>query len=160
MRIGYLADHPAHIDTLARWHYAEWRELLRDWSEHAARAELATHTQRCAVPTTLIALDGDAPIGSVSLLHTDDERLPPYTPWLASLYVLPDRRGSGVGRALVERVQHEARALGHRALFLYTTAAMNLRAFYARLGWADMERHTLLGETVQIWRRDLDPAHA
>jgi GNAT superfamily N-acetyltransferase len=160
MRIEYLADHPAHIDTLARWHHAQWGALLTDWREDAARAELATHTARCAVPTTLVALEETILLGSVSLLATDDERLPRYTPWLASLYVQPAWRGRGLGRALVERVHHEARALGCSAIYLYTTAAMNLRAFYTRLGWRELEQQTLLGEVVQIWRRDLEIAHA
>jgi N-acetylglutamate synthase-like GNAT family acetyltransferase len=130
---AYLCDHMRLAPELARLHYAEWGPLLPRWSEAEALAELRTHRSRQAIPTTMLMLDdADSLIGSVSLLQNDDERIRDYSPWLASLIVLPQYRGRGYGIALVERCVQEARAQGIPRLHLYTAGQ---QAFYTRLGW-------------------------
>jgi predicted N-acetyltransferase YhbS len=130
---AYLCDHMRLAPELARLHYAEWGPLLPDWSEAEALAELRTHRSRQAIPTTMVMLGDDQRlIGSVSLLQNDDDRIRDYSPWLASLIVLPQYRGRGFGIALVERCVQEARALGIPRLHLYTAGQ---QAFYQRLGW-------------------------
>lgn len=143
VHIDYLADHPSTAATLARWHHAEWGRLLVDWSLAQAEAELRAHTARRAIPTTLVALDGGEPVGSVSLLENDDARIRRWSPWLASLYVLPERRGEGLGERLVRRAVEEAAGLGVPELFLYTTDAMGVRGFYEALGWRERDRVVL-----------------
>ena len=143
LTFAYLCDHPHLAPELARLHFGEWGVLLPNWSEADALAELRTHASRSAVPTTILALDRspthcltatatEALIGSVSLLQNDDERIRAYSPWLASLFVVPAHRGSGHGLALVRRCVREARSLGVERLYLYTAAQ---QSFYARLGW-------------------------
>ena len=130
---AYLSDHMRLAPELARLHYAEWGPLLPDWSEAEALAELHTHRSRQAIPTTMVMLDDDQRlIGSVSLLQNDDDRIRDYSPWLASLIVLPQYRGRGFGIALVERCVQEARALDIPRLHLYTAGQ---QAFYRGLGW-------------------------
>lgn len=130
---AYLCDHMRLAPDLARLHYAEWAPLLPSWSEADALAELRTHRSRQAIPTTLLMLDDvHDVIGSVSLLQNDDERIRDYSPWLASLIVMPPHRGQGHGIALVDRCVQEARALGIPRLHLYTAGQ---QAFYRRLGW-------------------------
>ena len=148
-RIDYLARHPRLVPTLARWHHAEWSALLPRWSLATATAELAGHVRTRALPTTLVALDGDgAPLGSVSLLDDDHDELTRWSPWLASLYVVPGARGAGLGRALVTALRDEARALAVPRLHLYTE---DRRAWYASLGWSPLERITLgSGHTVDV----------
>jgi predicted N-acetyltransferase YhbS len=137
MKFEYLCDHMLLAPMLAQLHFAEWGPLLPSWSETEALEELRTHRARVAVPTTMLALEeiGDrspALIGSVSLLKNDDDRIRDYSPWLASLIVLPAYRGKGYGIALVERCVQEAHVLGIERLYLYTAGQ---QAFYARLGW-------------------------
>lgn len=145
MRIDYLAEHPQHVPTLARWHHAEWGPVLSGWSLEVAQAELALHTRGRAIPTTVVALDGEQLLGSCSLLENDDERIRAWSPWLASLYVLPAARGGGVGSALVRRIEAEAAALGVARLYLYTSEAMGVIGFYRRLGWDECDRLPLGG---------------
>jgi ribosomal protein S18 acetylase RimI-like enzyme len=87
-----------------------------------------------------VLLAGDPPVG-VSLL-----RLRP-SPWteaeeayLQELYVVPARRGAGIGRALLEETIASARAAGATSLELGTgetdTAA---RALYEKLGFTNRE---------------------
>lgn len=138
MQIDYLKNHPEHIDRLASWHFAQWHELLPNWTLADARIELASHRHGRHLPTTLIALADETLLGSVSLILEDHEELRQYSPWLASLYVDVSARGRGVGHALVDRLVAEARALGINPLYLYTEDRVG---WYQSMGW------TLLHET-------------
>lgn len=133
MRLGYLADHPTHVPTLARWHHDEWHDLIPGWSYQQAADELASHTARAAIPTTIVALDGDALIGSASLLVEDLPEWKQFTPWVASVFVTPAWRGRSVGTALVRRLVEIAGELGVPRVYLLTPGQA---AFYQRLGWS------------------------
>lgn len=121
------------------------------WTEKAAIDELAGHTSHTAVPTTLVALQGREPVGSISLLEHDLPEWPQYTPWLASLYVRDDMRGLGIGSALVGRLIQEADLLAIPALHLFTTG---LQEWYARWGWYGIEELTYNGTAGTIMRRE------
>lgn len=152
MPIGYLSDHPALAPSLAAAHTEAFRDLLPGWSMQEALDELHTHTRRCAIPTTLVALgeSADEPwIGSVSLLRNDSDRIRKYSPWLGSLYVVPSARGRGIGRMLVERCVAEAAALGVSRLHLYCMP--DLAAFYLALGWERCDRVALDHAEVEVF---------
>src|SRR4051812_36150942 len=54
------------------------------------------------------------------------------------LYVRPDARGTGVGRALVQRVIDEARSIGYRAMRLDTLPSMTAAAaMYRTFGFRE-----------------------
>jgi N-acetylglutamate synthase-like GNAT family acetyltransferase len=99
------------------------------------------------VPTTILALVDGELAGSVSLLANDDARIREYSPWLASLLVLPAYRRRGIGEALVRRCVETAAGLGIDRLHLYTDDAA---AFYARLGWQPLARADLGGTPVDV----------
>lgn len=71
MRIDRIGRHPRHIPALAAWHHAEWGALYDDWTLAAAASELADHATRTSLPTTLLLVDGQDLLGSVSLLIED-----------------------------------------------------------------------------------------
>ncbi len=132
MDIVYLSDRMALAPSLAATHVDAFGALLPDWTAQQAEAELRTHTQRCAIPTTLVAVEGDDWAGSVSLLQNDHDDIRQYSPWLASLVVKPAFRRNGVGRELVARCVAEAAALDVPTLYLYCTDAVD---YYRALGW-------------------------
>ncbi len=113
MRIAWLRDHPWHVDALAAAHVEAFGALLPDWTLAQAADELRSHTRACAIPSTLLALDeqGDW-LGSVSLLQEDHEHIRQYSPWLASLYVRPQARGRGLGKALLAHLAQRCVAEG------------------------------------------------
>lgn len=148
MRIEAIGQHPACIEPLARWHHHEWGALYDDWTLEAATAELADHAMRTSVPTTLLLMEGEQLLGSVSLLVEDAPALQDRgSPWLGSLFVLPSARGRGGGRVLVEAaVAHAARD----AVALLRLFTLWHEDFYASLGWQVEERTSLHGTPVVI----------
>lgn len=149
MRIDYLADHLELAPLLAAWHYREWMALLPDWTLEQAADELRSHVGRRQIPTTFVAVECGQPLGSASLLEADLDRWEHLSPWLASVYVVPECRGRGLGRLLVMRAVDEARALGVPALYLFTAGQ---EAYYHRLGWSPLERVTHHQQDVVIMR--------
>lgn len=147
MEIDYLADHMHWAPLLADLHHREWGPILPAWTLADALAELRSHTRRAAVPTTLVARECGQLLGSVSLVPEDAPELADATPWLASLYVLPQHRGRGIGRALVRRAVAEAALLGVPRLHLYTP---HHEGFYLALGWELMARVHLGGNEVSV----------
>lgn len=142
MQIGYLADHPAFISTLARWHHAQWSYLSPDSTVEHRIARLQAHLGKEQIPTTFVAYDTAADgtetaIGSASLIAQDMDTHPELSPWLASVYVATEHRRQGIGSALVRRVAQEAAKLGVDKLYLFTPDQDH---FYARLGWQEIER--------------------
>ncbi len=92
-------------------------------------------------------VDGEL-VGTVQLVHA----WPPNSQHradVAKLLVHRRARGRGVGRALMEQLEHEARAEGKTLLILDTAAERAADRLYDRLGW------TKLG-TVPDYARDPD----
>lgn len=148
-KIQYLSERPEHIPTLAAWHFAQWGELNPANDVTARIARFQTHLQERAIPTTFIATAGDQPLGSASLVFHDLDIRPQYTPWLASVYVDPSQRGSGIGQALVRRVMQEVAERRVENLYLFT---LDREAFYTRLGWEPIERTIYRDKSIVIMR--------
>jgi amino-acid N-acetyltransferase len=91
-----------------------------------------------------------APVGLVGLEFRGDAAL------LRSLAVASDLRGSGLGRALVDKAEAHARARGARAIFLLTTTA---ESFFKNRGYVPADRATA-PEAIRTSREfaDLCPA--
>jgi GNAT superfamily N-acetyltransferase len=150
MRIDYLDQHRGLVATLAEWHHAQWGGLYEHWTLDVARAELADQATRRTLPTTLVLMDGPRLLGSVSLVLEDaPEFCDQGSPWLASLFVLPEARGRGHGARLAQAAVQAAAEQGIAELFLFTPEHV---AFYERLGWQRMARTTLKGTPVDLMR--------
>jgi ribosomal protein S18 acetylase RimI-like enzyme len=81
-------------------------------------------------------VDGEL-VGCVAIRRLDDA-----TCEMKRLYVQPDGRGSGLGRALAEAIVDEARRLGFRTMKLDTLPSMDTaRALYRSLGFRPVERY-------------------
>lgn len=153
MRIVNSADHPTFVETVARWQWGEWGHLDPTDSLAARITSLSAQTDPNRIPTTYVALDGDAPLGSVSLVEYDMSTHHELSPWLASVYVTPAARGRGVASALVRHAIGQAAALGVTRLYLYTPDA---RGLYEKLGWQVIETEHFEGHPVTIMA--IDPA--
>jgi GNAT superfamily N-acetyltransferase len=82
--------------------------------------------------TALMARSDGVLAGTCLLVQSELAPCHPVSPWLAGLYVAPDHRRQGIGRALVRAIEEQARRRGNRRLYLYAGPASK---FYERLGW-------------------------
>jgi GNAT superfamily N-acetyltransferase len=122
-----LADAVANGDSVS---------FLSGFTVDDARAFYASHLPELEQGTRvqLAAFDGDDLVGSVQLVHA----WPPnsqYRAEVAKLVVHRRARGRGAGRALMERLEQEARADGKTLLILDTVSGGIADGLYERLGW-------------------------
>jgi ribosomal protein S18 acetylase RimI-like enzyme len=100
-------------------------------------AEVAELPGMYAPPTgrLLLATNGDVVLGCIALRRFTDS-----DGEMKRLYVRTAARGLGAGRALVEAVIAEARAIGYRRLLLDTLPSMAAAiALYESVGFRDVE---------------------
>lgn len=152
MEIDFLANHPNHIPLLADWHYAMWGHLDPTATLQGRIERLTGHVGCPALPTTLIAFEGETLFGSASMVENDLRSYPHLSPFLASVYVAEPYRRRGIASALVRRVMAEARALGAAKFYLITP---DQQALYGRLGWQRLQEVPYRGEEVTLMVADL-----
>ncbi|TPE44854.1 GNAT family N-acetyltransferase [Pontibacter mangrovi] len=132
IEIKYLYEVPQHFEAVADWIYRQWWQKPGNTNE-VVKAPLREHLLQQDLPAALVALDGERPVGSVLVIESDGvDALPDLRPWLAALYVLPEYRGQGVGKLLVQALEQHARKAGFPDLYLVATDRVS---FYRELGW-------------------------
>jgi predicted N-acetyltransferase YhbS len=147
VELAHLDDALADVvvERLASWHVGEWGHLYHPevWNLAQARREFAEQRRLGGgrPPTTYVALvDGEIPVGSVSLLPSDDlSGFGHLTPWMASLYVDTTWRRRGIGRALIACLLSQPPARSVPQVYLFTAEHAS---WYEALGW-----HTLTTTT-------------
>lgn len=157
VRVVPLVDRLDLVDVVASWHWEQWGADDPDGSLESWTARLGSWANGDAIPSLYVALDEGRPAGSVSLVAHDlpEERdLWDLWPWLSGLFVVPDRRGRGLARALVAHVEHAARHLGVSRLYLHTVDA---RGLYEHLGWEIIGRLPVAGRLVDLMAKRLIP---
>jgi ribosomal protein S18 acetylase RimI-like enzyme len=84
----------------------------------------------------VLVAERDGEIIGLLVLVTEDGSF-----FVDNVAVDPALRGTGIGRALLERAEAEALAAGHAVIHLYTAAGMteNLE-LYERIGFAEYDR--------------------
>jgi GNAT superfamily N-acetyltransferase len=152
VQIVHLAICPEVVPTLASWVADEWGAVLPGvtFADLVTRFEAATIPGR--IPETFVAQEGDRPIGMASIVTQDMATRPDLSPWLASVYVIPEARRRGVGTALVRRTTEAMTELGIDRLYLFTPDQV---PFYRRLGWEPLKLTRYRGENVQIMVYDV-----
>ncbi|WP_447553636.1 GNAT family N-acetyltransferase [Vreelandella sp. EE22] len=144
----------AHVPIVARWTFDTWGQQLHPERTFAeALIETRLECGERGVPSLFVALVEGVAVGTASLIAEDIANRPELTPWLASVFVLPEWRGQGIASRLVQRVEQEARESGVERFYLYTP---DQQALYQRLGWQEIEQITYAGERVTIMARQLN----
>ena len=110
--------------------------LAAPLSLDGARAAYADAAARLAPGERLLlaAFDGGELVGAVQLNRSDAGN-GRHRAEVRRLVVRADRRGAGVGRALMEAAVDAARDLGLRLLWLSTHEGTDADRVYERLGW-------------------------
>lgn len=154
MHIDYLSHHPELIAPLAQQCANEWAHLYLAWGEGEAVEEFRMARTDGGIPATLVALDEERTLlGTVSVIEDDLPGFEHLNPWLATLLVVPEQRGRGIGAFLVREAERFAREAGHGEMYLFTESAPGL---FRRMGWLEMAETTANGHEVRIFQRKLE----
>jgi amino-acid N-acetyltransferase len=97
-----------------------------------------------ALVTGVVAREGDAVVGAAAVEPYRQAGL------LRSVVVAADRRGTGLGQALVAAAEDLARALGEDELYLLTDTAAG---WFPRLGYEIVDRDTAraaIGDSIEF----------
>lgn len=85
----------------------------------------------------LVELD-KKPVGGCGIFPT--EGLPKNCAELVKLYLLPEARGLGIGKSLLERCAEDARQMGYRELYLESMPELNAAVgLYERAGYKKID---------------------
>ena len=127
-----VATTPEQIATVAALFREYASSLGVDLSFQHFEEELASLPGDYAPPRGRLLLASE---GCVALRPLDGDICE-----MKRLYVRPSARGTGLGRALIERAIDEARAIGYRAMRLDTLPAMHAaKSLYRELGFREIE---------------------
>jgi len=152
MVIDDLANHVDLIPELADWHQQQWAYLNPGETLEQRIARMHGYCEPVPIPSTFIALEAEVPLGSAALVAHDMDTHPDLSPWLASVFVAPQRRRQGIGSALVRRVVEAATALDVETLYLCTP---DREDFYASMGWRVRSREEYRKEHMVVMELDL-----
>ncbi len=151
--ISDLRQQPAFFDAVADRIWRAW------WKEQGVPADYITGRLRenmtpSPIPFALVAHRGDTFLGTSSVIASDLEERPQYSPWLAAVWVDPKYRMQEIGSALVGRAVSDAFALHFRRV--YFCAEKERRRFYTRQGWQPIEEN-VGGRKVTIFVKASGP---
>ena len=130
--IGFLADYPNVIPTLARWFRDQWPDYYADWSQAAMEQDFLEDASRDRLPIRLLAFESNELVGTIILRENGNETLPEFQPELGGLYVLESHRRHGIATELVRAGMKVALDQGLRTVFATTIVAAGI---LERLGW-------------------------
>jgi len=147
LTISLLKDCPQHLPRISFWIFDEWGHLIQGLTLEQVEARLQEHLNRDSIPLTVVAILDQLPVGTASLTLDDLSSRPDLSPWLASVYVLPEYRKQGIGSQLVSAAEEISQRLGIQKLYLFTP---DQELFYAGLGWSVLDHTEYRGEQVVI----------
>jgi predicted N-acetyltransferase YhbS len=133
--VQLLADVPDLIEPIGRMRCAEWgsADKVDEWISTTRR-----EAGRDDLPVTWVAVDdtGTA-LGAVALGPSDVPSRPELMPCVWGMVVHADRRGRGVGRLLLQRLERFAVGRGYPAVWVATGPPAV--GYYERCGWQRTE---------------------
>lgn len=147
MQISHIKYFQLWIPIIAKWIYEEWAYAfpLRDLQE--IQRGLYGRVNESEMPITLIAHDERGVLGTASLKASDMDLMPELTPWLSSVYVHPEHRGTGIAKALVGEIEKIARQLGFTKLYVFNPIQQGV---FETMDWSVFKTITYGGKEIGI----------
>lgn len=152
MYIDYLKNKIEYLETVNSWLYNQWGHHDPNGSEEKwllERREKLNNNN--LLPIIFIAIEGESPLGTASIVKRDMKSHLELEPWLADVYVRKDKRGKGYGTKLVKRILKEAKQHNFKKLYLFTPDKKN---FYQKIGWKLYKHEEYRHEMVDIMKYD------
>ena len=161
-RIAESHEHAAVAQVILE-SYAEYGPLLPPEAWERYSQNILDVRSRMTESELLIAVEDGEIVGSATFYPHGLKRTQSEWPreWTGArlIAVLPERRGRGIGKALVEECIRRSREQGAAAFALHTTPYMQLaQGMYERMGFVrvpEFDFHPRPGLTVMAYRYDL-----
>ncbi len=150
LTVTTVRERPDLLPVVAEWMWRQWwREQGRTLEQ--TQAIYAECVAEVGAPQTFVLLEGDRPVGTITLARKDLEERPDLTPWLAGVFTVPERRGRGYFRLLLAGFEEACRAASVETAWLVTNTAEQI---YLKTGWETAEViHRPNGDSFTLMRR-------
>lgn len=154
-RIVPLRTAPQTLETIVNWIDKEWGAFSgRSRAETRARFAAEFESGGQSLPTTLVAIGEEGPLGLASLRHRDSADWDPNVePWVCNVYVAGAARGQGIAAALCGELEALARHYGYTRVYLATTRESG--SLYHRLGYRNYDSVAHPGGRQYLLSRDV-----
>jgi GNAT superfamily N-acetyltransferase len=143
-------DH-ALIQQIAECYNKEWDtpiEKTRHRLGTRSEGDVIFHLVACE-DGQLISTGGLCNQVNLLVAHEHFKR---FKPWVSMLYTSPEYRNQNYGRKLMEDLQHRARVMGFKDIYLYSFTAVSL---YEKLGWQAFAQVVYKGHETVVMRLSL-----
>lgn len=134
--ISNLSDRPEFFDSVADRIWRAW------WKPHGVplayiTARMTEGLASGVLPRAFVADVGGVFAGTASVIASDLDERPQYTPWVAAVWIEPEFRSRRIGRKLIAHAASYALSTGVQEVYL--TARPLRRSLYEELGWRVVE---------------------
>ncbi|MBZ9863736.1 MULTISPECIES: GNAT family N-acetyltransferase [unclassified Mesorhizobium] len=135
----------ATIRDIVRAAYSRWVPLIG----REPMPMRADYDRAVAEHPFELAVEGDRIVGMIETMLEEDHL------WIENVCVAPDAQGRGIGRLLLERAEHKARAASRFELRLLTNGAFAANvSLYKKHGYTiDREEPFMNGTTVYMSKK-------
>ena len=146
------SDRPDLARLTGKWRWEAFFKGGTTTLSEVIERDARTASSSDLLPTVLVLLEDDHPVGMVAICLDDLDGRPELNPWLAGLYVEPAHRGKGHALRLMTALETLAVKSDIEKLTLYTASAAGL---YEKAGWRTLETFKKKGKDFQIMRKEL-----
>lgn len=156
--ISNLREYPHWLAIVSEWLHKEWmsrygHELSQssiDIDRRARMESLRKHLEANEIPISLVAHDGEKPVGVVSLVRYQSEQIPSPAIWLTNLFVVPMFRQHGIGQSLLLNIQDYAKRVERSSKVIPFNSKLHLFThdltdYYRERGWEVVRPSVLHG---------------
>ncbi len=148
-----LCHRPDLAPRVASWLLSEWPGWYGPGGPGDVAADVAAFSAAADVlPVGIVVLSDGEPVGFGALKAASTPGQGDRSPWASAGYVLPSRRGQGIGAVLLSALVAHAKTLGFAAVYCGTHTAAGL---LQRAGWRLEETVVHGGQPLGVYRREV-----
>ena len=153
IKICFLAETPEVVPKLVKLFQEEWEAYYGSEGLGIAESDIWEGCQINSTPLTLVAIDDNGEVAGTGTLRAKPiDSVSNQGPWITALVVEKNRRGNGIGTALVSALEMEARRF--RCPFIYTSTHTSGGILLSR-GWQAIDEVNTFQGVVTVYRTEL-----
>jgi GNAT superfamily N-acetyltransferase len=132
-----MARHRELLPLVAQWFISEWPTWYGPVGPGDIESDLtAFAASEGVLPIGILGFEDGVPVGAGALKVESIPTHKHLSPWAGAGFVLPERRGRGIGAVLLHALVTKANVLGFSHVYCGTSTSESL---LKRAGWSPME---------------------